>query len=216
MKTQTPFSILLNAVLAGIFIGIAGTVCMMVKNPIAGALFFGFGLLTILCFGFKLYTGAIGYLAIQKRNTPVYLLDLVLIWLGNFVGCALVGTLVRFSRSFPAMQARVEAICRQKCADNLWSLLILAFFCGILMYTAVEAFKRKELPEVCRAALVFLCVAVFILSGFEHCVANMYYFSAAGMWHKQSLIALGVMTLGNSIGGMLLPFAGHVQIPENK
>ena len=55
--------VLLNAVLAGVFIGIAGTVCLSVKNPVAGALFFGFGLLSIVVFGFKLYTGAIGYLS---------------------------------------------------------------------------------------------------------------------------------------------------------
>ena len=59
--------------------------------------------------------------------------------------------------------------------------------------------------------MLFLCVAIYILSGFEHCIANMYYFSAADAWSWKALGAIGVMTLGNSLGGMLLPFAGHVK-----
>ena len=204
--------IFLNAILAGLFIGIAGTVCMAVPNPVTGAFLFGFGLLTIVSYGFKLYTGAIGYLAIQGRNTPRYLLELLLIWLGNLAGCFAVGTLVRQTRSFPAFAERVTAVCAAKAGDSLTSWLILSFFCGILMYVAVETFKRKEeLPSLVRTAVLFLCVAIFILSGYEHCIANMYYFSAADAWSWKALGAIGVMTLGNSLGGMLLPFAGHVK-----
>ena len=204
--------IFLNAILAGLFIGIAGTVCMAVPNPVMGAFLFGFGLLTIVSYGFKLYTGAIGYLAVQGKNTPRYLLELFLIWTGNLAGCFAVGQLVRQTRSFPAFAERVSAVCAAKAGDSVTSWLILSFFCGILMYTAVETFKRKdELDAVVRVPVLFLCVAIFILSGFEHCIANMYYFSAADAWSWKALGAIGVMTLGNSLGGMLLPFAGHVR-----
>ena len=204
--------IFLNAVLAGIFIGIAGTVCMAVPDPVTGAFLFGFGLLTIVCYGFKLYTGAIGYLAIQGRNTPRYLLELAVIWCGNWVGTFLVGQAVRQTRSFPAIGARIAKVCAAKAGDCWTSWLILSFFCGILMYVAVESFKRKEeLPGVVRMTILFLCVAIFILSGFEHCVANMYYFSAGNDWKLTTVGAIAVMTLGNSLGGMLLPLAGHVK-----
>ena len=204
--------IFLNAILAGLFIGIAGTVCMAVPNAVMGAFLFGFGLLTIVSYGFKLYTGAIGYLAVQGRNTPRYLVELLLIWLGNLVGCFTVGQLVRHTRSFPGFAERVSAVCAAKAGDSVTSWLILSFFCGILMYVAVETFKRKdELDAVVRVPVLFLCVAIFILSGFEHCIANMYYFSAADAWNWKALGAIGVMTLGNSLGGMLLPFAGHVK-----
>lgn len=204
--------IFLNAILAGLFIGIAGTVCMAVPNPVMGAFLFGFGLLTIVSYGFKLYTGAIGYLAIQGKNAPRYLVELLLIWLGNLMGCFAVGQLVRQTRSFPAFAERVSAVCAAKAGDSITSWLILSFFCGILMYVAVETFKRKEeLPSLVRTAVLFLCVAIFILSGYEHCIANMYYFSAADAWSWKALGAIGVMTLGNSLGGMLLPFAGHVK-----
>ena len=53
--------------------------------------------------------------------------------------------------------------------------------------------------------IVFLCVIIFILSGFEHCIANMYYFCAAGAIDQTTLLYILVMTAGNSVGGMFLP-----------
>ena len=198
--------IFLNAILAGLFIGIAGTVCMAVPNPVMGAFLFGFGLLTIVSYGFKLYTGAIGYLAIQGKNAPRYLVELLLIWLGNLMGCFAVGQLVRQTRSFPAFAERVSAVCAAKAGDSITSWLILSFFCGILMYVAVETFKRKEeLPSLVRTAVLFLCVAIFILSGYEHCVANMGYIALYQKFNCETLRVLLVTSLGNIIGCNLIP-----------
>ena len=192
---------LLDAFYAGVFIGIAGTVYLSCADPVTGAFLFGFGLLTIVCFSLKLYTGAIGYLAEQGKNFFRYLYELLLIWLGNLAGCAAVGYAVRATRVFSGMEAKVQNIVNIKMADSPASLLILSIFCGILMFTAVDAFRNDKLPPVCRPVMVFLCVMVFILSGFEHCIANMYYFSAADLWNTQTLLLTLLMTLGNSIGG---------------
>lgn len=199
-----------GAFAAGIFIGLAGTVFLSVPNKIAGAFLFGFGLLTIVCSGFKLYTGAIGYLVLQGKKTPSYLLTLLMIWIGNWIGTFFVGTAVRLSRVGGAVASRAEGLCQVKMADGWISLLVLSFFCGILMFLAVDTFRRKdEVPSVARTGMVFLCVMVFILSGFEHCIADMYYFSAAGMWNGDSLLRTLWMTLGNSLGGFLLPLLGR-------
>jgi len=197
------WKIFVNGIMAGVFIGIAGTVYLAVPIPIVGAFLFGFGLLTILCNNFKLFTGAVGYLASQGRNTPAYLWTLALIWGGNLLGCFAVGTAMRYSRVavLSGIVAKAQTICAAKTADSWSSLLILAFFCGILMYLAVDTFKR-ELPPVIRLINVFLCVMVFILSGFEHCIANMYYFSVAGIWSVNNLGLILLMTLGNALGGM--------------
>ena len=192
---------LLDAFYAGVFIGIAGTVYLSCADPVTGAFLFGFGLLTIVCFSLKLYTGAIGYLAEQGKNFFRYLYELLLIWLGNLAGCAAVGYAVRATRVFSGMEAKVQNIVNIKMADSPASLLILSIFCGILMFTAVDAFRNDKLPPVCRPVMVFLCVMVFILSGFEHCIANMYYFSAADVWSGKTLMLILLMTLGNSIGG---------------
>ena len=164
----------LNALYSGLFIGIAGTVFLATPNKIAGAIFFAFALLSIICYGFKLFTGAVGYLAVQeKKEFFPYLLSLVVIWLGNLGGCFSVGYMIRASRVFPLFEKRVSSLCADKMADSFTSLLILAFFCGILMYVGVETFRKEKLPGFVRGIMVFLCVIVFILSGFEHCIANM-------------------------------------------
>ncbi len=196
----------LNAVYSGLFIGIAGTVFLATPNKIAGAIFFAFALLSIICYGFKLFTGAVGYLAVQeKKEFFPYLLSLVLIWLGNLLGCFLVGVMIRASRVFPLIEKRVVALSLDKITDSFTSLLILAFFCGILMYVGVETFRKEKLPGFVRGIMVFLCVIVFILSGFEHSIAGMYYFAVAGEWNFAALKAVGIMTLGNALGGMLIP-----------
>ena len=140
---------------------------------------------------------------VQGRNFYRYLWELLLIWLGNFAGCFTVGFAVRHSRTFGNISSRVDAVVQGKMADSPLSLFILSIFCGILMFTAVDAFRNEKLPPVCRPVMVFLCVMVFILSGFEHCIANMYYFSAADRWSINTLVLTLLMTLGNSVGGNL-------------
>jgi len=106
---------------------------------------------------------------------------------------------------------KVAKMCEIKLADSFSSLLILSFFCGILMYVAVETYRREELAPIFRFATVFLCVAIFILSGYEHVIADMYYFSAAGVWSWNTLLCVLVLTLGNSLGGWLIPLADKIR-----
>ena len=204
--------VLINAVLAGIFIGLAGTVYLSVPNKFAGAFLFGFGLLTIVCYGFKLYTGAIGYLVNQGRKTGSYAVMLAIIWAGNWIGTWLVGSALRCSRVGSELSRKAASLCSAKVADDWISLFVLGVFCGMLMYLAVESFRRKnEIPAPGPVLMVFLCVMIFILSGFEHCIADMFYFSAAGAWNADSLKTILIITAGNSLGGFLLPAAELVR-----
>ena len=52
--------------------------------------------------------------------------------------------------------------------------------------------------------LMYIAVDGFILCGFEHCIANMFYFSLAGMWSGKALLYILIMTLGNAVGDMVL------------
>lgn len=201
---MSKLKIFFESVVAGIFIGIAGTVFLSVENKVTGAFLFSLGLLAILCFQLKLFTGAVGYLVTQK-NVFQYLFELIVIWVGNFAGTWIVGNLVRFSRISEHVSNKALNICCIKMTDSMLSLFVLSLFCGILMFSAVESFKRKELPDFARVAMVFLCVTVFILCGFEHCIANMYYFSVCDGLESGSISKILLMTLGNSFGGMLIP-----------
>ena len=202
---------LVNSVLSGVFIGIGGTIYLACPNSIVGAFLFTIGLMMIVCYGFNLYTGAIGYLVLHKNDFLAYLLKLVLIWVGNFCGCWLVGNAIRLTRTFDRVCLKIAGVCSDKINDGWQSLLILSIFCGLLMYMAVETYRREELQPVFRFGGLFLCISVFIMSGFEHCIANMYYFSLGGMWSWNVLGLVLLMTLGNSIGGWLVPLADKIR-----
>ena len=189
--------IFLKAVAAGITIGIGGAVYLTLDNKVIGAVLFGVGLYTIVLNGLFLYTGKVGDL-ISAKDKKAYILQLIFTWLGNFAGTALAAAAISATR-IRNLRRTAEVICKTKLADTPHSILILAVFCGILMYAAVDGFREKGNPLI-----LFFCVTVFILCGFEHCIANMFYFSLAGAWSLRAVIYLLLMTLGNSVGGILL------------
>lgn len=191
----------LYAVLAGVCIGIGGAVNLSVENTVVGAFLFSIGLIMICVNGFNLFTGKVGYLPDQK---PSYLLFLLTVWLGNLAGTALVGYALRLTRvGISGEGARVYAMVQTKLDDHPLSVFILAFFCGILMYLAVNGYRRIE-HHVGKYIALILPVAVFILCGFEHCVANMFYFSVANAWGDPKAWGwIGIMTLGNACGSVV-------------
>ena len=190
------------AVLAGICIGLGGTVCLSVENSVVGALLFSIGLLTILAFGFNLFTGKVGY---ALDNKPSYIGTLVIIWLGNLCGTGLVALLVRFTRVYETLEAKAQGLVDTKLADSPISILLLAIGCGMCMFIAVDQYKKQE--SMVKALFVIFPVMVFILCKFEHVIANMFYFFLAGSFTLKTLAYLLIMTVGNSIGGLLIPAA---------
>lgn len=197
-KTLADF---IYAVMAGMSIALGGTVFLALENKVLGAIFFTVGLFTVCVNGFNLFTGKVGY---TLQNKPSYLLFLLNVWLGNLVGTWGTAMLIRMTRVGEAMSAKALGICETKLADSALSIFVLAIFCNVLMYIAVEGYRSNG-HEFGKYLGIFFGVTVFILSGFEHCVANMYYFSMAGVWDMHTFVWLIIMTLGNAVGGMLLP-----------
>lgn len=192
-------NIFCKAVLAGIAIAIGGIIYLSVENKIIGALLFTVGLYAIVLNGLFLYTGKVGYLVVEKDKKE-YLLILLTTWLGNLVGTA-IGAVAFLNTRQAHIAQNVKSICDAKLNDTPLSIFILAVFCGLLMYIAVDGFKEKGNPII-----LFMGVSVFILCGFEHCIANMFYFSLAQAWSGKAVLYLLIMTLGNSVGGILIPF----------
>ncbi len=196
----------IKSVLAGIMIGIGGTIYLSIDNNVVGASLFGIGLFMIVIYGFNLYTGKIGYL-VDNFNFK-YIKMLVITLIGNFIGTFFVGYIFMFTRIYSLIHDKAKLLVNVKLDDSLISILILAFFCGILMYLAVNTYKENK--DISKYLGVFLGVIVFILCGFEHCIANMYYFSVANIWNLNTLLYLLIMILGNSLGGMLIPLCNKV------
>ena len=194
------------SILAGVSISIGGTVFLSLDNKIVGSIFFSLGLFAVCTFGFNLFTGKVGYIFEQK---PSYLLFLLQVWVGNLIGSLIVGYSLRLTR-ISGISEKAKALCDVKLGDSPLSIFILAIFCNILMFIAVDGFKTNQ-HEIGKYIGVFMCVIVFILCGFEHCVANMFYFSIAGVWNGHTILYLLIMTLGNACGGVLIPLARRLQ-----
>ncbi|MCQ2106921.1 MAG: formate/nitrite transporter family protein [Fibrobacter sp.] len=194
---------MIKSILAGLMISVGCVSFLSVENKIAGTFLFSLGLYTIIILKFDLFTGKVGYLSTNR--TLAYLKYLGQVWLGNLIGCVLGAAAIAATR----LTISTSTLVGVKYADNLPSLLVLGIFCGMLMFIGVEGYKRTTNPLI-----VVLPVMGFILCGFEHCVADMFYFAfnffksgvtLAGI--GDTLLRLVFITIGNLIGGCLLCFA---------
>lgn len=190
-------SIFFKAIYAGLLIGIAAVAYLSVDSTYLGSLLFSFGLLMIVSSGYYLYTGKVGYWVKEKGYAKVLGMTL----LGNLVGTFIIGILIRLMQ-LPII-AKTEALVDLKLENGLIKVLILSILCGAMMYLGVEGYRKAKI-ESAKVLFVIFAVMIFILSKFEHSVANMAYFSIAGSYSIKSLIYLAVMVLGNGIGAMAL------------
>ena len=191
---------------AGFCIGLAAIAYLTQGNKTLGAFLFTVGLLTILIFKFTLFTGIVGNITenLRKKNWA-YLLYVGVVWIGNFIGTFIASVLGKSTRLAASIIEKCDGMVLTKLNDGWLSLIVLGIFCGIMMFVAVDTFKKniKEKDFLCVAA-VFMGVMVFILAGFEHSIADMFYFMLTGKLVDGIGVIL-LVTLGNAIGANIIP-----------
>lgn len=191
-----------TAILAGVSIAIGGAIYLATENKVVGAIFFSVGLFTVCTKQLNLFTGKAVYLF---DNKPLFLVDLVVIWLGNFVGAWAVAVLLSLTRQADKLTEAASALAETKANDSLLSLFILGVFCNICIYIAVDSYG-KNTHDLGKYIGIVFGVTAFILAGFEHSVADMFYFAMAGrLFEGRVLLCLLVITLGNVVGGVVFP-----------
>ena len=185
--------VLSYSILAGCMIGLAGVVNLSVDNKFLGAFLFSFGLITILAQGLFLYTGKVGTI-----NLSCEWILLPVIIFGNFIGTNIIAWGVRFTRFGEILNQNAQVIVQNKLADSWFSILLLSIGCGIMMYLAVKGWLGNSGSWL----IVVLPVMIFILSGFEHSIANMFYFAMAGEYSLKAFGYIFIMLIGNAIGSL--------------
>ncbi len=188
---------LIDGVLAGAMVSIGGAVLLSCDNRVVGAVLFCIALLSICWFGFNLYTGKVGFLLADHSRAAMTQAFVGL--LGNALGTLLFGLLI--AAALPQLREAALTACEKRLTQLPWQTLLRGFFCGMLMYTAVWSFRERKTPLG-----ILFCIPVFVLSGFEHSIADMFYFALAGLFRLQSLWFLLLVVLGNSLGGLFIPF----------
>lgn len=195
----------LRAVLAGMAIGMGGCVFMGTADAgfkWVGAILFSIGLFTVFTFGLDLYTGKVGYFV---NNKPPYLVYLLVIIVGNFVGTLITGYMIPMEDM--VSDATISSLVAKRLTDiDYFRVFCKGVFCGILMFIAADYYKTKK-----KYLATFVCVPVFILAGFEHSIADMFYFCSGGAYIfdndllVDAVLFILVVLLGNAVGGAIIP-----------
>lgn len=187
----------LKAIYAGFMIGAGCIVYLSVENKIVGSLLFSFGLLTIVTQEFYLYTGKIGFV---KKVRELY--NMVIIIIGNYLG-----TLIA-SIASKAAQLNISSteIVIAKLDKNIAHVFVLSMFCGVMMYLAIDNYNKSK-----NIVFIIAPVMIFILSGFEHSIANMFYFNLSGIYSFRVFSYILVMIVGNGIGAKIFSLKAYFE-----
>lgn len=184
---QEGIAILRSALLAGLCISI-GCVVNLRVGGVAGAVLFAFGLLAVVHYKLKLYTGTAGFIRYKGDWTM-----LCIVLLGNIIACGL--TSLACSYVQPDILPPDLAIVQSRLAKGPFACLLLAIGCGFIMTTAVQFGREgKFLP-------LLFGVPVFILCGFTHSIADAFYFLAVPELISTDLLGIYIAeVLGNFVG----------------
>ena len=190
MQNKNIFNLITKSILAGLLISLAGIVYLNCSDKIVGSLLFSLGLISILILEAKLFTGVIGYV-----NSKWSILDSLLILVFNLVAAAIVGLIYRCGSDAAASIAESKL---SIFSEAWWLTGLKSVGCGAAIYLAVDGYKKSKslIP-------VILGVMVFILAGWNHCIADCFYM-AAGSSSALAIPYLLVVIVGNSIGSLLI------------
>ncbi|MCR5786633.1 MAG: formate/nitrite transporter family protein [Acholeplasmatales bacterium] len=210
-------SIFLSSVLSGFCITFGATVYLLClangkSNPdlmkVIGSFMFGIGLFSIIHYGLWLYTGKVGYVL---DNKPIYFISLLVCFLGNAVGCLTLASLIGLTGQGEALKAAATPIVEAKLNSTWYSIFIMSMMCGVMIYLAVDGHKKCQYT-LGKVIFAFMPISLFILAGFEHVVANVAYFTYAGIFSWKAFGYFIIMLIGNGVGSIL--FDGLIKSVE--
>lgn len=215
---------LVLAALAGAFIALAGVAStwasMEVENLslrrfLAGCVFPA-GLAMVVFTGTELFTGnclmTIAWLD-KKITLPAMLKNWCIVYAGNLIGGVAVAYLAVFGGTFSGKEAVLVSTAMGKML-SFEDALFRGILCNVLVCLGV-LMAAAGTDAAGKVAALFFPVAAFIMAGYEHSVANMYYLSA-GVFAGAELSLYDIVvrnlipvTIGNIIGGGVILGGGY-------
>ena len=238
----TTKKIILHVLEAGFFIGIGAEASSLAMHGIsnvglartvAGAVF-PIGLMLIVLLGGELFTGnCLISMAVYDKKAKLkgMIRNLTIVYISNFIGAALMAWMInncgQLNFSDGGAGAFTIKVALGKVGIDPMQAIVSGILCNVLVCLAIfMAATAKDVAGKCIA--IFFPIFVFVISGFEHCVANMYYIPAGILAAHNPLYAakatelygitaeqlsglnFGTMfsnllpvTIGNIIGGMV-------------
>ena len=214
MKTQLLSFV--KGILAGLAIGLGGFLYVLMVHfvqgelgRVLGSLLFAVGLFTVCTCMLHLYTGKIG-MVYEGKQTKDFYISLPVMLIGNAIGAFGFGFALWALFKDTSVMETVNRICTSRTTlasfDDFLAVIVQSTLCGVCVYLAVKAFSLNRLKPIGILLLVFF-VFVFVYSGFQHCIAHMFYFGFGNHINGYTFINLAFCILFNSLGpifGVLL------------
>ncbi|MBQ9782830.1 MAG: formate/nitrite transporter family protein [Clostridia bacterium] len=200
---------LLMTLLSGAMIGICATSSLTASalsqdGRIVGALLFSLGMFVILAFEMKLFTGLIPKI---PHTSPKSYWQLPVCLLGNLLGVYVVYLLVSQTFFADKIITAGSTLIGEKLARDNWALSSLSsgILCGILITLSVLSVDHSHKKGLSANVGVMFPIIVFVFCGFDHSIANMFYFYCLGEFSWKVIGYISLTILGNLIGGIILP-----------
>ena len=241
-KSQRSFkSLVLLGILAGADIAFAGMASSMASfnltaNPetfglgkaLSGTVFSA-GLVMVVQAGGELFTGnSLIFASVLDGKTKVSMMlrNWVIVYVSNFIGGALVTYLAVQTGMFNSGAGMLGAVSISVAANKVNMAFMPALFSGILCNWLVSLavwMSTGADSTIGKIFAMFFPIWAFVISGFEHCIANMFFIPAGIMlkanetlvelsgvtaeklanltWSGMAINNLIPVTIGNIIGG---------------
>lgn len=198
MRKEDFWMFVLKSLLAGFMIGVGGLAYIITGSPLV----FPIGLLIVCLYDLRLFTGKVCY---RFYSVPAY----VAMYLLNGIGAAIFGLLSRIAR--PDFIDKAAGICNMKLSESMPRLAVLSVLCNLMIFLAVDTFaiyvRSKEFytsAGIMSIIVLIFSTSIFVMCGFEHCIANIFYFAYAGV--PTTIKFLVVNVIFNAIGGILFGY----------
>ncbi|WP_028116639.1 formate transporter FocA [Ferrimonas senticii] len=190
-KTSKPTAMtILSAAMGGLFIGLAFVFYITVTtgngdigwgvNKLIGGVVFSLGLILVVVAGAELFTSTVlSLISYVRGETPLG--KMLGVWgkvyLGNFIGAILLVALVMAAQLYingnGAWGLNALKIAQHKLHHEPLQAFALGILCNLMVCLAVWlTFSAKS--NGAKAFLMVMPVALFVSSGFEHCIANLF------------------------------------------
>lgn len=220
LAKDKPKKYFLKAIMAGFYIIVAtilSAVSAAVLYPtypqfakLLGAFLFSSAIILIVFIGGELFTGNNMTMTIGVLNKSCKSKDLGRVWLysyiGNFIGAFILAVIFfKGGSSNKLLSVYYEGVLMSKLVATPMELFLRGILCNFMVCLAVLANTRMK-TESGKQTVMFLVIMAFVVSGCEHCIANMgtftlAYFILGGLPMKLVAINMICVTIGNIVGG---------------
>ncbi len=221
LLNQDFFKYFVRAVMAGFFIVVAMIFSNVVGSVFSktmpewgkflGAIVFAIAVLLISFVGGELFTGNNMVMAFGAYDRKVTWGEAGKVWLisyiGNFVGC-LILALIFVGAGASGTADYFAGFINNKLSIPMGEMFFRAVLCNFFVCLGVLCGMKLK-SEAGRFLMIVMCISGFVVSGFEHCIANMGIFTVAfclvpGLSLGAMAKSMLIVTLGNMIGGAVL------------